>query len=287
MLKRVEPQQIRHLRLADSRESVVRRIVLPSAADAAYKYIREGILAYPEIYFSRLVVLGEGDSEQIVLPRLLQAHGCAEDDQSIVVAPLGGRHVNHLWRLLNDLAIPYITLLDLDIGRFGGGWGRIKYAAEQVNQYTPDRAKICTNCIRGIPSWDAELDVTTSPLGRSWIAHLENQHHVFFSQPLDLDFSMIEKFSESYGIETADLETPGEAMITAVLGKKATSPKGYTEDRQRYFSAYHRLFQLRSKPVAHLSALANLSDQQLQDQMPSPLSRLLDALQHELAGLTE
>jgi putative ATP-dependent endonuclease of OLD family len=30
-----------------------------------------------------------------VLPRLLQAKGIAEDDASISVAPLGGRHVNH------------------------------------------------------------------------------------------------------------------------------------------------------------------------------------------------
>jgi len=46
--------------------------------------------------------------------------------------PLGGRHVNHFWRLLNGLGIPYITLLDLDFGRPGGGWGRIKYALEQL-----------------------------------------------------------------------------------------------------------------------------------------------------------
>ena len=30
-------------------------------------------------------------------------------------------YVNHLWRLLADLDIPYATLLDLDWGRDGGG----------------------------------------------------------------------------------------------------------------------------------------------------------------------
>ena len=31
--------------------------------------------AYPELYFARLVIFGEGDSEQIVLPRVLAAAG--------------------------------------------------------------------------------------------------------------------------------------------------------------------------------------------------------------------
>jgi hypothetical protein len=57
----------------------------------------------PELYFSRLVVLGEGDSEQVVLPRVLAASGIAEDDASVSVVPLGGRHVNHFWRSLNEL----------------------------------------------------------------------------------------------------------------------------------------------------------------------------------------
>ena len=63
------------------------------------------------------LVLGEGDSELVVLPRILAAAGIAEDDASVSVVPLGGRHVNHFWRLLNELQIPHATLLDLDAGR--------------------------------------------------------------------------------------------------------------------------------------------------------------------------
>ena len=54
------------------------------------------------------------------------------DAHSISVIPLGGRHVNHFWRLLNTLKIPFVTLLDLDIDRNGGGFGRIKYAVEEL-----------------------------------------------------------------------------------------------------------------------------------------------------------
>jgi putative ATP-dependent endonuclease of the OLD family len=47
--------------------------------------------------------------------------------------------VNHFWRLLTDLDIPHATLLDLDRGRAGGGWGRIKTACKQrlENGVTP------------------------------------------------------------------------------------------------------------------------------------------------------
>jgi putative ATP-dependent endonuclease of OLD family len=137
LLHRVEPEDIRFLRLAPDRTTTVRTILMPAKTDEAAKYVREAVLAYPELYFSRLVVLGKGDSEQIVLPRVFAAAAIAEDDVSICVFPLGGRHVNHFWRLLERLEIPFVTLLDLDCGRHQGGWGRISYAAKQLNKLRP------------------------------------------------------------------------------------------------------------------------------------------------------
>ena len=32
---------------------------------------------------------------------------------------------SYFWRLLSDLSIPHATLLDLDLGRSGGGYGRV------------------------------------------------------------------------------------------------------------------------------------------------------------------
>ena len=130
MLRRVSPKHIRYLRLNGLRTTMIRMICLPDESDDAHKFVREAIQAFPEIYFSRLVVLGEGDSEEIVLPRILSAKGIPVDSSAITIAPLGGRHVNHFWRLLSQLEIPHITLLDLDVARFGGGWGRIKYVKE-------------------------------------------------------------------------------------------------------------------------------------------------------------
>lgn len=95
MLKRIPPENIRYLRLTEKRITHITCICLPKKSDEAYRFVREAVQAYPEIYFARFVILGEGDSEEIVLPRILGAKGVLIDECAITVAPLGGRHVNH------------------------------------------------------------------------------------------------------------------------------------------------------------------------------------------------
>ena len=137
MLRRVAPERIRYLRLTQERTSRVAHVQLPDATEEAHKFVREAVQAFPEVYFSRLVVLGEGDSEEIVLPRLLQVKGAPIDESAVTIAPLGGRHVNHFWRLLSALQIPYLTLLDLDVARYAAGWGRIKVVNDQLAKFEP------------------------------------------------------------------------------------------------------------------------------------------------------
>ena len=133
ILARVEPTHVRHFRLdSATRTAQVRAIQMPEGDEEAGKFVREAVRTYPELYFARYVILGEGSSEEIVLPRLAEAMGLPIDRSFVAVVPLGGRHVNHLWRLLNDLEIPHATLLDLDAGRAGGGWGRIKIACREL-----------------------------------------------------------------------------------------------------------------------------------------------------------
>ncbi|WP_255458574.1 ATP-dependent endonuclease [Aliivibrio sp. SR45-2] len=121
LVGRIEPMQIRHFRL-DNEDicTKVQALLLPEDSYEQAKYISEAVKAYPEIYFSKLVILGEGDSEQVIIPKLLEHFGKDIDGHSISVVPLGGRHVNHFWRLLNSLKIPFVTLLDFDIDRNGG-----------------------------------------------------------------------------------------------------------------------------------------------------------------------
>src|SRR5476651_386890 len=172
-------------------------------------------------------------SEEIVLPRLLAARGTLADDASISFAPLGGRHVNHFWRLLHGLGIPHVTLLDLDLARYQGGWGRIKYAANQLLKYADVSDNDLTQeDVDGIPKWNDEYGILLDDLG--WIERLEN-FGVFFSAPLDLDFLMMRGYPDAYIIEAGDLEKPDEGTIKSVLGKKHDALGGqYTEEEQSY-----------------------------------------------------
>lgn len=286
LLKRVAPENIRYLRLDATRQTTVKTIIMPDASEEAHKFVREAVHAFPELYFSRLVILGEGDSEEIVLPRLMQAKGLAEDDMSIVVAPLGGRHVNHFWRLLNGLDIPYVTLLDLDLGRYQGGWGRVRYAAKQILALGHPIKGLTAESIEALPAWNGTDELLTSEFGKKWLAWLETQS-VFFSSPLDLDFAMLRRYGDAYGLTETDLAAPEPSTLAAVLGKKRHGVDQYSEEHQKRFAAYHKRFKLGSKPAAHLEAMADLDDQELIDNMPPRIARLIEAVEARLKGLPE
>lgn len=284
MLRRVGPEAIRYIRLDENRRSMISTIVMPAEDADGHKFVREAVLAFPELYFSRLVVLGEGDSEEIVLPRVLKSKGLGTDESAISVVPLGGRHVNHFWRLLRGLGIPHVTLLDLDLARHQGGWGRIHYAAKQLLLYAPE-CGIEQKTIDELPSWNVDPQ---SVLGLmvTWITRLE-EHGVFYSAPLDLDFAMIENFPGAYGVKAADQVSPTNPQIKAVLGESFERAEQYVAAQQNLFIPYHKIFKLASKPAAHLEALANLADQQLLAGLPPSLNRLADAVNAKIATIPE
>ncbi len=280
MLRRVFPEHIRYLRLNSFRTTIIRMICLPDKSDDAHKFVREAIQAFPEIYFSRLVVLGEGDSEEIVLPRILSAKGIPVDSSAITIAPLGGRHVNHFWRLLYQLEIPHITLLDLDVARFGGGWGRIKYANDQLKIFSPEH--ILSND-HWIPEWNnSEYPILEY---KNYLDELEKRG-IFYSCPMDLDFSMLKAFPNKFKIKNNDT-LPSQSLVESVLGESHHNPEQYTEEERKLFSSYRKLFKLGSKPVNHIQALADLTDEELLNNMPESLSRLADAVKTKLLGVPE
>lgn len=288
LMRRVPPENVRFLRLDEQRTTTVREIVLPEAEDEAHKYVREAVLAFPELYFSRLVVLGEGDSEVIVLPRFLAASGIAEDDASVTVVPLGGRHVNHFWRLLNVLKIPHVTLLDLDFARYHGGWGRIRYAANQLLKYSnavQATEPFATKDVAALPKWkDPSIPADGSG---EWKTFLEG-FGVFFSAPIDLDIMMLEHYPTAYGIDdVTGLPLPDSPAREAVLGKARQNEAELAESIIRLFDTYHDLFDLGSKPASHLSALASLDDTALLEQIPPVLMRMITHVRSRLDEIPE
>lgn len=278
MLRRVDPLRVRYLRLDENRKTKITTIQLPDNTDEAHKYVREAVQSFPEIYFSRLVVLGEGDSEEIVLPRIFQAKGIPVDESAISIAPLGGRHINHFWRLLEDLKIPYVTLLDLDTARYQGGWGRIKYANDQLKKFSPANA-LPENF--EIPKWNSEKDKIRDY--NNYLEELEIRD-LFYSSPLDLDFAMIQAFPIQYKTEH---EKPNESIFNSVLGKSHFDSAQYSNDEQMAFSSYHQKFKLGSKPATHIEALSNITDSDFLAKMPESYKRLADRVIAKLSGLQE
>lgn len=281
ILRRVPPDLIRHLRLVENRTTQVGQIVLPDEKQESGKFVRQAVMAYPEVYFAKLVVLGEGDSEDIVLHRMLSAMGVEADASSVCVAPLGGRHVNHFWRLLSSLGVPYVTLLDLDYGRFGGGWGRIRTAHRYLRSYPNGHAVRTIAELKTIPGWKASCQSHQFKVERDFLA----QSGVFFASPIDLDYAMIMKFPEAYGVSKylpAD-EKEKKSIATAVLGKKGSFELFEPIDRG-YLRDYHKIFKLGSKPVAHLQAMSKLTDEQLINAAPESLKGLC---KHVIAALAE
>ena len=260
ILRRVAPEKIRYLRLnSESRSTNIKTIILPEKTGEAHKFVREAVQAFPEIYFARLVVLGEGDSEEIVLPKLFEALELPVDESAICITPLGGRHVNHFWRLLSTLEIPYVTLLDLDVARYQGGWGRIKYANDQLKQHKP--LSILPED-HGIPKWD-----NGKHLVRDFQHYLDKleERNIFFSAPLDLDFSMLLAFPDAYKVEK---ETPSTETIKSVLGKSHFNSDQYSIEEQELFDTYHSHFKVGSKPAAHIEGLSNISNEDFKSNMP-------------------
>lgn len=293
IMARVEPKSVRHLLFdAKTKQSSIRRIVLPADSIEKEKFVREAVKSYPELYFSKLVILGEGDSEELVIPQLVKAIGGVDLDPNLVsFVPLGGRHVNHFWRLLDGLGIPYLTLLDLDLGRPGGGWGRIKYALEQMLELGLDHKTVLGKLHKDefikMHAWPGE---NMSEKLKEWIKFLEGKG-VFFSSPLDLDFAMLEAFPEAYKKLQPDEHGPqtgtDESLVAAVLGEKSPAKNFYLNGNKELLFWYRYLFLGRGKPTTHSLALQSLTVDDLKTHAPSTLKRLVDNVIAQIKPATD
>ncbi len=284
ILGRIDPEAIRHVRYNHNNCTAnVKKLTLPSKADEAFKYVKEAVRAYPELYFAKAVVLGEGDSEAVVLPRIATALGNPLAEQFISFVPLGGRHVNHFWRLLYDLDIPHVTLLDLDREREGAYWLRAKYIIDQLMEYRKE-LRVGDFGLSQV-QYDALTKYTLKDDIRGLLQYLE-QYNVFFCFPLDLDFLLQRTFPEVY--EKArlgqngpqGLGTPKKIATATIAVLKSDSSTGdsYEPEEREAFVWYAYLFLSRSKPVTHIMAMSELEDQTIKDRVPPVLSRLINAV---------
>ncbi|MBN9236974.1 MAG: putative ATP-dependent endonuclease of OLD family [Afipia broomeae] len=293
VLSRVNPREVRYCRSdPKTRVSSVKKIKMPTGIDEAAKFVRGAMLAYPELYFARFVLLVEGDSERIVLPRLAEALDLLIDPAFVAIVPLGGRHVQHFWRLLTHLGIPHATLLDLDLGRSGGGFGRVKTAIEKLIEFGVPKANLLK--IEGGMLSDADFakmhtwqDADDRKLLKGWVDCLK-PHAVYFSAPLDLDLAMIAAFPDAYEAVIPKGGGPKMAIDKAaevVLGTAGPGLALYTGPYKDYpdlLPAYRYHFITNSKPATHLAALTHIKTKALGEDMPPLLAELLNHIAKRL-----
>jgi putative ATP-dependent endonuclease of the OLD family len=273
VLYRTQPEQVRYCRANRAAgSSAVREINLPSDDEEASKFIREAVLSYPELYFAQFAILCEGGSEEVVIPRLAKAGSIKLDQSFVAIVPLGGRHTNHMWRLLHGLDVPHATLLDLDLGRSGGGIGRVKTLVDQLlSTGVPPEQIFREDLPPDSVSASTSHDPATLAL---WVLHLRS-FGVFFSLPLDLDMSMLTAFPELYRKVAPGGRGPSNAgdALQVTLGPDG-NPELISVDLP--YSWYRYLFLNRSKPATHLRALASaVTDTAVYERAPDELRALI------------
>ena len=319
IVKRIDPEGLKYLRIENNDrvlQTIVSDIQLPPAIDESYKYIKGAIQAYPELYFAKLVVLGEGDSEELLLPKFFDLLGKEVDSSQISIVPLGGRHVNYFWKLLNALRIPHITLLDFDNERYGGGWGRIKYISQHLYELNTefqewfhtqrlDFNEIGSRCCESI---GAQRLI-------NWFNKLE-EFNVYFSSPLDIDFLMLQHYKDNYLNTLSPIEGPvvsyndsdgsskkvklndldcldrlqlegfnkrKEEAIRATLKDKSGHGDSFNEEEKELMIWYQYFFLGRGKPTTHMQFLSSISDDELTRNLPPVFEKMVKRAE-ELLG---
>lgn len=288
-MKRVE--QIRHFRqkiTSDKRYSVVKKILLPSKkSDEDYKYINQAVLAHPELYFSKLVLLGEGDSEEVVLPQLAKKLGFDLDPSFVAFVKLGGRHVNHMWRLLSDLNIPSLTLIDMDLGRNGAGPSRIKYIIDELRKIDQN-----VSFLSGVDAEQLKEKKLTFEQLKELAIELE-RYGVYYSFPLDLDMAMIFAYPDCYDASNAkgsDRVSLDKAVLGAEHDIDNYDDNGYEVYSEEELKKYRYLFCTKSKVASHYQAMAEileLEENDFEKECPDFIKRLIKKCSTLLSGIDE
>lgn len=297
IIKRLDPESIFHFRINEDYATEINKIYLPEGDEDAYKYVKEAVKNYPEIYFARLVVIGEGDSEHLIFNRLMEVYDKDFDDNIISFAPLGHRFVNHIWKLLSSIHVPYITLLDLDVGREGGGWGRVKYALQQLINIGKSKKELLEveggevlsdEAFEKMHTWGHTDNKLDSLMG--WVTLLK-KYNIFYSSPLDLDFLMLEHYPEIY--KKAILKNGGPRIpekdkepdkfaakvtnaVAATLKSEDAKGETYTEEQKELMIWYNYHFLGRGKPVTHMNALSLMDDEKIKEKTPPVLMEIFD-----------
>lgn len=285
ILSRIEPVEVRYFKIdSNTRQSSINKIKMPTDNVEARKFVRLAVRAFPELYFARFVILGEGDTERLVIPRIAEANNIQLDPSFVAIVPLGGRYVNYFWDLLSDLEIPFATLLDCDLGRWHGGTKIISDIIKKLQEYGNDFSTN-SNVLNGDVELEQIKDLSEEEFfveyGENlWLRLLEKEG-VFFSYPLDIDFSLLSSFPDQYKVFRQSGRTLKNNSEIIERNKDLTLKKGgkpdiYNDSYDDEFRWYPYLFLNHSKPETHMISLSRINNDDLFDDAPPELKALIE-----------
>ncbi len=290
ILKRIDPENIRYLRLKlHENTTIVKNIELPIEGEEAFKYVKEAVRRYPELYFSKIVILVEGDSEVLIIPKIFELPYTSIDRDYISVVPLGGKYVNYFWKLLTSLKIPHITLLDFDI--YKKIIDPIEYVIKELVKYRDDIVIGEYN----LKNLNVEK-INQSPLETKLkFTRILERYNIFFSYPLDFDYLMLESFTDEYK-RIYESKRPRGGEPDVIKHKKESN---YEEKLNKYIKtifssdfdiensifdildnkellAWHKYLFSDNKPTVHFLFLSQIDKNEFMEKIPPVLKKIKD-----------
>ena len=215
-------------------------------------------------------------------------------------------------------------MLDFDNERYGGGWGRVQYAIQQLLKIGIERNDLVKMKDGRILN-DQEIarinsnqisDILSQPL-LSWINHLE-KFNVFFSAPLDIDFLMLQYYKEHYldmlsskegpvvlyadsggnskkvkltdldcidKLQLKGLEKRIEEAKIATLKDKSGPGDSFTIEEKELMIWYQYFFLGRGKPTTHMQFLSSISNDELTRNLPPVFEKIVNRAEELLGGI--
>lgn len=271
-----------------------------------FKYTKDAIQKNPKLYFSKLIVLVEGESEEQILPRFIKAHHIDLDRNLISIIPMDSRFVSQFWKLFNELELNFITIVDLDDERTIGGWSKIEYLLKElyyINKFPDDitlndgKKLFEDNVISDFKSYS----IKDKDDLLSWITYLES-FGIYFSRPIDFDFMLLSAYKDFYLATLDENEGPRiatigkikdieiyqpdnpiylervESAVQSTLKNEGGDGSSFSFEEKKLMVWYTYLFLGKSKPISHFSAFQKIDEIFLEQNTPEPIQKLINAL---------
>jgi putative ATP-dependent endonuclease of the OLD family len=246
---------------------------------------------------------------------MLKARGIDLDQNLISIVQIDGRFADDFWRLLSNLKIPFITLLDLDTEREHGDFKTIAYNLELLQHHgfisedidlESGKKLFEDKVIDGMKSWEID-DLDSKGLLHGW-AKVSEEFNLYYSYPLDFDLLMLESYPNEYKAILKSNEGPRipklgkirdielddkmpdeyvkriEKSVENVLKSEDNIGKTYSDFQKKLMIWYNYFFLDSGKPINHYKALQIILEKKSFSVLPPVIDRIILRIEEILFG---